>query len=127
MEAGAWTATGFALVVNVMAQAERKRQDPSYQFNPLECVGVNVAAHLVGRLAGQLPDILEPAFHPGHRDLFHSVGFGALVVAGATQLNKNPRVASNTKLVVNTAAAAYVSHLVLDGRTPAGIPLLTKG
>jgi inner membrane protein len=124
MEAGAWTATGFAFVANVIAQAERKRQDPSYQFNPLECVGVSVAAHFVGRFAGQLPDLLEPAFHPGHRDLFHSVGFGALIVAGASKLNKNSQLASNAKFVVNTAAAAYISHLVLDGATPAGIPIL---
>lgn len=29
--------------------------------------------------ATRLPDVLEPALHPHHRQFFHSIAFGALI------------------------------------------------
>jgi membrane-bound metal-dependent hydrolase YbcI (DUF457 family) len=78
------------------------------------------------KVADQLPDLREPAYHPGHRDFFHSIGFGTMAIAGAAKLNSNSQVSNQLKNVVNITTAAWASRLVLDCATPAGLPIFTK-
>jgi len=111
---------------NILVQADRKRLDPNYQFNMGELAGSGLVGYAVGSVGGMLPDVLEPAYCPGHRDLFHSVAIGTLAVVGAKKLNDNRSVSGSLKMAVNAATAGYVSHLVLDGQTPSGLPLLTR-
>ncbi len=40
---------------------------------------------------GTLPDILEPAFHPNHRQFFHSIGFAGLLGCGLYKLHQQWR------------------------------------
>ena len=70
-----------------------------------------VAAPLIGEAMARLPDILEPALHPNHRQFFHSITtlyegvlHGLIVLGGV----------------------AYISHLLADGSTPKGHPLFGK-
>jgi hypothetical protein len=121
---GGWTTAITLGFMNILSQAERKRQDSSYQFNFLELAGVGAVGYGTGAIAAQLPDILEPSIHPGHRNFFHSVGFGTLAILGTKKLNDNPAIPEGLKLVMNSAAVGYVSHLVLDGNTPAGLPIV---
>ncbi len=115
-----------ACVGNILVQAERKRANPYYQLNMGEFVASGAVGYGVGSLAGTLPDLLEPATHPGHRDFCHSLTAGTLVAVGAKKLNDNPKVPQLVKTVGITAAAGYLAHLYADGQTPAGLPLLTK-
>jgi membrane-bound metal-dependent hydrolase YbcI (DUF457 family) len=109
-----------------------------------------------GILGGLLPDALEPAASPSHRGACHSLAASGLMIAGfrakhhsrclelAEQCDK--RAASmvqgsaervreeNSALLWRLLGAAllglgagYMSHLVLDGVTPAGLPLIVKG
>lgn len=75
---------------------------------------------LVGAAIAQLPDRLEPATNPNHRGFFHSITAAALVsMARSSSRNKDyPRT---VKIHANAAAFGYLSHLVLDSQTPAGI------
>ena len=125
-EAGALVGMVFACCANVLEQAERARMNPYYRFNVFELAVVGVLGNVVGRFAGQLPDLLEPAYHPGHRDFFHSVGFSALAAVGVKKLYTNPRVSPVVKLVAKTAVAGYASHVLMDGGTPAGVPMITR-
>jgi len=39
-------------------------------------------------VCGTLPDVLEPALHPNHRQFYHSLGFAALLGYGTYKLYK---------------------------------------
>lgn len=85
-----------------------------------------IAGAFAGGVAGRVPDILEPAVHPNHRAFFHSVGVLALVGYGTYRAYRwEP--ADDVERVVRWLAViggvAYMSHLILDARTPNGLPL----
>jgi hypothetical protein len=115
-----------ACVANVVVQVERKRLNCDYRFNLAELAGTGFIGYGAGYVGGIMPDVLEPADHPGHRDICHSAVAGTLVLVGAKKLNDNPNVSAQVKTLVNTAAAGYLVHLWADGQTPAGIPLITR-
>ena len=78
---------------------------------------------LGGAAVAALPDILEPATNPNHRALFHSLGcagaIGYAVFGRHTQeWSPEPRMA------VRIATLSYLSHLILDGGTPKGLPII---
>jgi membrane-bound metal-dependent hydrolase YbcI (DUF457 family) len=118
----------------------------------LEAVGGGVG----GYFGGRLPDIIEPALWPGHRQFAHSVTAGTGIIVGFNELlemwekwcrsksqyfsNRNDvetmnllrrvlyaflemlfRIGAGT---LSGLGAGYLSHLVLDGQTPNGLPLL---
>ena len=74
-----------------------------------------------------LPDVLEPALHPNHRQYFHSIAF-ALAVAYGIQRAYMWEAQTDWDRVVRAAllvgGAAYLSHLARDALTAKGLPLL---
>ncbi|MES2177965.1 MAG: metal-dependent hydrolase [Gemmatimonadota bacterium] len=103
-----------------------------------------------------LPDLIEPALNPRHRSTAHSLaaaaGIGALARARhhahcldqaaqcerrAATLAKDSDAWRNEMLnarlwrlavaAILGSMAGYASHLVLDGMTPMGLPLLLSG
>lgn len=80
-------------------------------------------------LATKLPDLLEPAEHPNHRQFFHSAAFALLVGKLSYEAycwipaNDRERVWRELMLL---GGGAYLLHLVLDSSTPKGIPLIGK-
>lgn len=86
------------------------------------------AAIIAGAGGGRLPDILEPASRgPHHRDSFHSLAFGAALGYGLYRTLKwKPETEWQTvaKILLLAGCAGYLSHLVLDGCTPRGLPVI---
>jgi inner membrane protein len=80
-------------------------------------------------LATKLPDLLEPAEHPNHRQFFHSATFGLFVgklcYEAYRWIPANDRERIWRELIL-LGGGAYLLHLVLDLGTPKGIPLLGK-
>jgi len=70
-----------------------------------------------------LPDILEPATSPNHRNFFHSVAAGTAIGVGMYKANRSNLPESNKELI-NLPGACYLSHLVLDSETEFGLPLV---
>lgn len=126
IETGAWTGLVLASLVNVIEQGQRKKSNPYHKFNWGELIGNAAFGTGLGALGGVLPDMLEPPTHPGHRDLFHSVATGAAICYGLNKINNNAKATSQGKTFLNTLGVGYLSHLVLDGQTPSGLPFLTK-
>ena len=93
------------------------------QDQPIELHGL-LGMGLVGGVAGLLPDIIEPATSPNHRELAHS--FAALIAVGAgiNNLNERQDMDAAQKGLWNTLALGYASHLLLDAGTPAGLPIM---
>jgi hypothetical protein len=103
-----------------------------------------------GALGGRLPDIFEPATSPHHRQFCHAVipaGTVAMIaregIAAAVQGllrwaeqvpavdPENPQTIHWERYArffiagfVKGVPAGYLSHLVLDGCTPFGLPLI---
>ncbi len=112
--AGAAAGIGICLKMN--------GDSPDNQLDP------SVAA-VLGAYMGKLPDWLEPAAHPNHRQFFHSV---AVLVACAYGIKKlydwEPEAQEKVWLrrLLLVGGVAYISHLVLDGMTPKSLPLIGK-
>lgn len=97
-------------------------QRQSEAVNPVLAIGV-------GTTFSRLPDWIEPATNPQHRQFFHSITF--LVVLGyglkkTYDWNPEDRSGRILRFLTLCAGAGYISHLVLDGITPRSLPLLGK-
>ncbi len=77
-----------------------------------------------GAIAGVAPDILEPATNPNHRSLFHSGATLALLNHGNRKVLHSAQFTESQKAILLSLSTAYASHLVADGTTTKGVPLL---
>ncbi|TGK12929.1 metal-dependent hydrolase [Leptospira stimsonii] len=75
----------------------------------------------LGAVGGMIPDILEPADHPHHRQTAHSLAFALLLFGLNSQAKKYYPDAS---LALDSLFVGYASHLGLDSTTPMGIPFI---
>jgi len=86
-------------------------------------------AAAVGTAFGKLPDILEPALHPHHRQFCHSfvmllsIGYG---MKRAYEWEPKDNIDKFLRCIALCAGAGYISHLVLDASTPRSLPLIGK-
>lgn len=136
---------GLSLGVVVLTKVLEQKE-----FTLPELLGLILGSYTGSRL----PDILEPAHHPNHRKIFHSVTVLSGVVAStpamfkfadgqleiAQQKRKQGLVAKSTEekdsdlLSVwvhefisgfsRTCLTGYASHLILDSTTPKSLPIL---
>ena len=89
-------------------------------------LGGLLGASMGAGLIAVLPDILEPAIHPNHRALFHSLVAGVIIEEIARRKLKSPYISPNEKIFWLIFALGYGSHLFLDALTKKGLPILTK-
>lgn len=90
--------------------------------NPLLAIGAST-------VFSKLPDCIEPATNPHHRQFFHSIGFLAMLGYGlkkAYNWKPEDKGAQILRFLTLWAGAGYISHLVLDGLTPRSLPMLGK-
>lgn len=88
-----------------------------------------LAGGLTGSIFTCLPDLLEPAIHPNHRQFFHSLAFAGILIAAFVKLRdwqpETPQCAF-WRQVGMLAIPAYLIHLALDATTAKSLPLLGK-
>ena len=77
----------------------------------------------IGAAFSVLPDGLEPSTSPHHRSFFHSYATLAGEAYGAHRL-LNSSLDIEVKKATLAALFGYGSHLLLDSRTPAGLPFM---
>lgn len=83
----------------------------------------------IGALCGTLPDLLEPACHPNHRQFFHSVACAGLVGVAWYRLYRwEPQTNSEdlVRLLLLGVGGAFLIHLAMDAFSPKGLPLIGK-
>lgn len=105
---------GLAVAVTV--------QDKEQPINPLLAIGTGTAF-------GELPDILEPATNPHHRQFCHSLVVLATVGYGVKKVyDWKPEDSAGEfwRTIALCAGAGYISHLVLDALTPRSLPVIGK-
>lgn len=106
--------TGVAMACYGQSQGEN--------VNPLLAIGTST-------VFSKLPDWIEPATNPHHRQFFHSVSFLVMLGYGLKKTcDWKPEEMGGRLLRFLTlcAGAGYISHLVLDGLTPRSLPMLGK-
>lgn len=90
----------------------------------------NVAvAPALGAFMGRLPDILESALHPNHRQFFHGIAVLTLLSAGllkAYRWSPEDPFEKFLRGLMLIGGGAYLSHLICDASTPKGLPLVGK-
>jgi inner membrane protein len=88
---------------------------------PIE-VGEVLLAAGVGMIGGLLPDLLEPAIHPNHRQFFHSYAVTALLAHANHHVSRNTQLPTETRTVIHLISLGFYSHLAADAHTPKGLP-----
>jgi membrane-bound metal-dependent hydrolase YbcI (DUF457 family) len=87
---------------------------------------VEIFLHTFGSCLGAIiPDILEPANNPQHRSFFHSTVFLGFMVYCYQQINVHPTLQEQPglKKILSGIVFGYITHLLLDSKTPASLPL----
>ena len=115
----AWLGAGTGVLTYILMC---RYYDRPFDFGEmLGCAVVSTAAAMV-------PDILEPALSPNHRNVAHSLVAGSALLSFA----KHRCGADNRdweelqKILWAAATSGYLSHLVADASTPRGLPLLWR-
>ncbi|MBN26829.1 MAG: metal-dependent hydrolase [Alteromonadaceae bacterium] len=88
-----------------------------------------VVAPAIGAFMGRLPDILEPALHPNHRQFLHGMTVLTLLTAGllkAYRWSPDEPFEKFLRGLMLIGGGAYLSHLICDASTPKGLPLVGK-
>ena len=114
-------AAGFSL--NILYQVQKIKNGKQKEFEYWPLVLWTAGGVAVGAVGGMLPDLLEPAKNPRHRKFFHSVTSGLIVLGGVVAVNKS-QLPIEAKVVCSALGVGYLSHLVLDGKTKFGLPIV---
>src|SRR5262245_30447549 len=110
-------ATGAA--VNTVCQWSRRSEQSDARFDFGEMVVCSMAAG-----AGAcLPDMLEPADSPFHRQLCHSIVAAALV-AYLISVDHTLRLGWGGRMLLWMVGLGYLSHIAADATTPRCIPVV---
>lgn len=105
-----------AAILNMEAQEGKKTLAP-------------IGGSLLAAICTNLPDLLEPAIHPYHRQIFHSFACAALVGGGIYKLYQWEPQTEMEKLLrfcLLVAGGSYLIHLAMDAYTRRSLPLLGK-
>jgi len=89
--------------------------------------GLTMPTILGGAFGGRLPDMLEPAVHPNHRGLLHSIaalGIAAWTVRELWLWQPTEPLQKTLRAVLIGIAVGYGTHLLVDSATPKSIPLI---
>jgi membrane-bound metal-dependent hydrolase YbcI (DUF457 family) len=101
----------------ILGQLEETNKEP-----PL--IGAGLAA-----LVTNLPDLLEPALHPHHRQFFHSVVFVGLIGLAGYKLytwEPNDDWERVLRFLLLVGCGAVLVHLAMDALTKRSLPLVGK-
>lgn len=120
---GCFVGAGYAFFRTLARQNEEIECGRRTAVDLGEVVGMACVGALTGGLAAGVPDILEPATSPNHRDLFHSAATLVACLKGAGHAQESELEIVYQDLVT-CSLLGVASHIVADSQTPKGIKLL---
>lgn len=99
----------------------------SFAPNDKDRLSHATAGCIGGYCLGTLPDLIEPATSPNHRQFFHSFFFAALLGFGVYKAYKSEPTTTEGKILRAAcliAGGAYLVHLALDATTKRCLPII---
>ncbi|MBX3103171.1 MAG: metal-dependent hydrolase [Bacteroidetes bacterium] len=109
-------------VENVYEQLKSSDGEKRFDFAELgAAIGIGSA---VGILGGMAPDVIEPATHPNHRGLAHSILVLLVIILILRFLYKQFKDNPIAKAGIIGFGAGYASHIAMDSITPKGVPIV---
>jgi inner membrane protein len=78
---------------------------------------------------GTLPDLIEPATHPHHRQFFHSAFVAVAIGYGLYRLYRwelDTPMTQTLRALALVAGGAYLVHLAMDATTKRSLPLIGR-
>ena len=87
------------------------------------------AGGAMGTLGAKLPDLLEPALNPHHRQFFHSVVFAVGLGVAVHKVYKwqtSTKTDEWIRLLILAGISGYLLHLIMDGFTPRSLPMVGR-
>lgn len=94
-----------------------------------EITPLPIASAVVAAALGSLPDWIEPATNPHHRQFFHSVLFlGGVCYGTYRAYHWQPQTPWQSVLrwLTLIAGGAYIAHLICDAQTARSLPVLGR-
>lgn len=91
--------------------------------------GKSLIGAVLAAVMTKLPDVLEPAIHPNHRQFFHSIAFASMLGMATNKVYRwqpEDEIDKEVRFALLVGASAYFIHLFLDAGTPKSIPLIGK-
>jgi len=122
MSSGAAHRIGSTLIVGAVAAVFDYKQNGKLTWKTPAAAGLAWAT-------ASLPDLIEPAISPHHRQFFHSVAFASLLIDGMRHLHKWEGKNDGDLLLKDALmviGSSYLSHLAMDSTTPRGLPILGR-
>jgi len=119
MSSGPAHRIGAAAVVGTAAFYAEK-ENPGSSARPIAATGLAF-------FSGTLPDKVEPACHPNHRQFFHSYAFMCILGYGMYRTWKwetENEGETWVKMALLSIGGAYLVHLLMDAGTPKGLPVV---
>lgn len=110
-------------VYNLSKQLSEIKKSPGVAFDIWRLLGHSLVGAGLGAIAASLPDILEPAVSPHHRQFFHSISMMVVVGISASAVGRSG-LDEDAKHMMYYVLTGYMSHLVADAGTPMGIRLI---
>lgn len=110
-------------LLNVAKQCQDQTDNTNFEFDSKSFLKSILIGALGGRITARMPDIIEPAHNPNHRDFFHSWTFAALL-ALANKKVSDSNLSDNVKESVQALSVGYGLHLAADSTTKKSLPLL---
>jgi inner membrane protein len=110
---------GAALVIGGISVASEQQKDQK--------TAAPLAHSMLAASLGTLPDVLEPAYHPNHRQFFHSVVFAGLLGYGLYRLYQWEPDKEHQKVLKTLgfiAGGAFLVHLAMDATTAKSLPII---
>ena len=87
------------------------------------------AAASLAKATARLPDIIEPATNPHHRQFFHSLVFAGGLGYGLYKLYQwetEDELQALLRFAGLAIGSSYLIHLLCDAGTPKGLPVVGK-
>jgi len=121
---GALVGGGAGLIINLIRQFDRMNKGEQKRFRLWELLLYTAGGAGIGAVTASLPDLIEPALSggPNHRAFFHSLTAGGVTIAGLIKLHQSNN-SPELKDTATVSALGLLSHLIIDGVTPKGLPL----
>ncbi|MGD9493123.1 MAG: hypothetical protein AB7V36_07185 [Bacteroidales bacterium] len=111
------------LIIDTTNQYNRIKCGQQEKFEWLELIVNIMGGTALGTMTGILPDFLEPAKHPNHRKFFHSLTAASAIGIGLYKASIS-NLPTEIKTTINVAGLGYISHLIVDARTPKCLPII---